>query len=360
MSASLSKYRQAFDDSQLFLDALQINSFPIEPFSIFSRKQGEPILVLTLKQYNASSLALHPLAIKDAKCFYKPGRAYLIVYNSDMPENRIRFSLIHELGHIVLQHLNDERTEICRGENGYSRLYCIMEGQANTFAGNFLAPPILIREKLAGNKFNYQIISSFFGMSDTAVSEYRYKDYQEWLQMTPSLHEKSILDRCKNYMFPKLCAMCGNLFQGKSAKYCPVCGSNFYYDGFNPEEMESMIYSSIQQNGMGKAIICPRCGNEQMVSDGEYCEICGVPLYNRCAPTNQMTDGGYFYTEPPCEMGHILPGNARFCPYCGNETTYNQAGLLTPWTQESRAANKNNQGEVVPTIQYPMSTQSVG
>lgn len=339
MSASLSKYRSAFHLSQVLFDQLQLADFPVNPFSIIPHKKSEPVFVKTLEEYNFQHV--YSLSIKDAKCFYIPGKAYLIIYNSNMPENRIRFSLIHEIAHIVLHHLDDERTEICRGESVHSRLYCIMEGEANTFAGNFIAPPILINEKLSGKDFDVQIVSSFFGLSQPAVKDYRHEDYREWIKTTPTAYEQHILERCRDYLFPKYCLSCKSFIYGKNNKFCPVCGNELSDIDFYKGAIEPMIYSSIETNKNGRPTRCPRCDNEQPVSDGDYCIICGAPIYNRCAPTMvENEETGDSERNPPCDNSRILPGNARFYPYCGNETTYYQAKLLKDWEDE-KAEHEN-------------------
>ena len=345
MSASLSKYRSAFYLSQESFDLLQLNTFPIDPFQIFKMKRGEPVFAITVQQYN-STHTQNPLSIKDAKCFYYPGKAYLIIYNSGMPKNRIRFSLIHELAHIILGHLNNEHTEICRGEDVHSRLYCIMEGEANTFTGNFLAPPILIREKLSGSDFNSSMVSSFFGLSDAAAANYRRKDYQEWLSTVPAPYEQNILERCRVRLFPKRCIICGSIAYGKNSNFCSICGNALVDVIFNEEMFNPMVYSCIQQDQDGRPIICPRCGNENPLPVGDFCIICGAPIYNRCADTEKTSETGYQYLSSPCEAGNILPGNARYCPYCGNETTYFQAGILEPWIQEYQENQSQGQPKI--------------
>lgn len=56
------------------------------------------------------------------------GTKYIIVYNDSvfLPESRVRFTLAHELGHVVLQHKME-------GDE-------VEEQEANTFARNLLAP----------------------------------------------------------------------------------------------------------------------------------------------------------------------------------------------------------------------------
>lgn len=73
-----------------------------------------------------------------------------------------------------------------------------------------------------------------------------------------------------------------------------------------------------------KAIRCPKCDNEDILNEGNYCSICGVYLINQC--TNE---GNYDYNEPPCEA--LLPSNARYCHLCGVASTYFTNGLLVDW-----------------------------
>ena len=97
-----------------------------------------------------------------------------------------------------------------------------------------------------------------------------------------------------------------------------------------------MIYSKIDMDENNKPKICPVCDNEQYIENGEYCQICGTPIYNNCLD----------YTNPdyPCEKGFHLSGDARFCPYCGERTTFATKGLLKPYTEE----RSENQGDGYP------------
>ncbi len=70
----------------------------------------------------------------------------------------------------------------------------------------------------------------------------------------------------------------------------------------------------LNENGLAK--ICPKCKNEEIADDAEYCEICGASLINRC-------------TNPEC--GVIGSGKARFCKKCGSETEFGKRGYLKAW-----------------------------
>ena len=85
----------------------------------------------------------------------------------------------------------------------------------------------------------------------------------------------------------------------------------------------------------GRATICPRCENQE-IEEGDYCKICGAYLINKC--TNE--DNGYE------SCGRIADGNARFCIYCGCDTTFYRNGLLKPWGEFLSQENDNEAAAV--------------
>ena len=335
MSASIIKYRNAFNASQTLLDVTGIDKFPLDFNALFSRKKGTPILVSTVSDYNAWMLSKYPgqwepILVSDAKCFYYADRdAYMILYNEARPETRTRFSLAHELGHIVLGHLNDERTEIFRGGVDDPTYYA-MEGAANTFAGNLLAPPILIDDFLSGSSFDVERISTRFNISPSAVKDYRAEDYKYWKTLTPSKHEKAILRRCHTGLHKQVCIECGAFLEIKGALFCPICGaspSSIYYRGKDSEEM---IYPGAELKESGQVKECPKCKNEEHLHDAEFCMICGKPIINRCTSAIAPNISSEYWQ---CPHGEPLPSNARYCPYCGNKTTFYEQGVLLSYDE---------------------------
>lgn len=329
MSANISQYRTAFSQSQALLDALEIRRFPVSLLQVFRCKTDSPILVSSFSDYKAWATSMGwdcPDELKDAKCYYHPStQVYIVVYNETRPINRTRFSLAHELGHIVLGHLNDERTEICRG--GLDDVtYYTMEGAANTFAGNFLAPPILIHERICGGRFDVSDISDFFSISREAARTYRRQDYEHWLKMTPSRHEKRILKRCRDWLFPRNCGKCAATTYDTHAKHCYACGGRLPRH-FVSAGGKSMKYPGIELDVQFRALECPICRNTDQAESGEFCIICGTGLVNYCSDDNPFD--GCNYTDP-------LPGNARFCPHCGNKSTFFARGLLKAWNHKEK------------------------
>ncbi len=80
-----------------------------------------------------------------------------------------------------------------------------------------------------------------------------------------------------------------------------------------------MHYDGFALDENNRAIICPRCGNEELPDKGRFCPICGVYLINRCTSTDSC--------------GALAAGDARYCIFCGNETTFFQDKLLSSWDE---------------------------
>lgn len=82
---------------------------------------------------------------------------YLVLYNDKVKsQKRRRFTLAHEIGHIILQHDNDDESQ---------------EAEANCFAAELILPRILVRELQvrSGFKIMAHEIAEIFGVSCAVV-----------------------------------------------------------------------------------------------------------------------------------------------------------------------------------------------
>lgn len=186
MGANIDKYYNAFLTSQIALCRYDTEGFPYNIKRILNQNN---CIISTLNDYNTYNPNSN-LQIEEANCFYESkSNTYLIIYNEKKIAKRIYFSLAHELGHILMNHFSYSENE---------KNYYIMEGEANTFAGNFLAPPILIREVLNCSSWNTQKIANTFRISEDSA-ERRKVDYKLWLKSNPSMMENLILKRYRDF-----------------------------------------------------------------------------------------------------------------------------------------------------------------
>ena len=81
-------------------------------------------------------------------------------------------------------------------------------------------------------------------------------------------------------------------------------------------------------NGYYKVEKCPKCLNEDIEQDADYCIMCGTSLTNICDGIGSDYDG-----EP---IRHSNPAKARFCHCCGRPTAYSRLPILPPYQETLR------------------------
>jgi Zn-dependent peptidase ImmA (M78 family)/transcriptional regulator with XRE-family HTH domain len=111
------------------------------------RVPAGPIRNLTLLAEKAGALVVHsPLggASISGVTFAVPGMPPLIVLNSDQPSDRMRFSLAHELAHIIMHRFPTPN----------------MEQEANAFAVALLMPAPDIRPYFLGRRIDLALLAS--------------------------------------------------------------------------------------------------------------------------------------------------------------------------------------------------------
>lgn len=113
---------------------LHITQTPIHPAQIISKCKNTALVpydeLVTLPGFDYDEVMGSMAPAKDAltwRCDFGGERYYIVAYNRSMPPARMKFSLAHELGHIVLNHkIGQEKWE---------------EDEANHFARHLLFPP---------------------------------------------------------------------------------------------------------------------------------------------------------------------------------------------------------------------------
>ena len=133
-----------------------IHTFPVDCIDILHK--------LDCRVYSFSYLNKHhPKLYTYCMRFSDDGLKYrdIVIYNDRHTQSRIRFTLAHEIGHIILEHT--ALTPHC-------------EQEANAFAAHLLTPMPLIYYY---NCQNVSDISKKFGLSAPA-SEIAWSDYLKW------------------------------------------------------------------------------------------------------------------------------------------------------------------------------------
>ena len=131
------------------LSDYSISTLPIDVFLLAGKmsikicKYSEFVVDERIKIISASQDGM--------SCYVADSRSYLILYNDEMDSNRIRFTIAHEIGHIVLGHESScEETE----------------SEADYFARNLLVPMgILIHRHIS----DYVEIVNMFEVSYTVA-----------------------------------------------------------------------------------------------------------------------------------------------------------------------------------------------
>lgn len=150
---------------------------PIEvnTYQHFAAKVG-----LTLDKY------IDVVGAKDGFSIYdKSKNKYVVAFNTqDMTKRRIRWTLAHELGHIVLNHFDEfEATRL--SQSGLTEdEYSVLDVEANIFASELLCSPAMVG-LLPEQERNVDYISRLFFISRQAAE----KAIEQWSKY-PRLHGK--------------------------------------------------------------------------------------------------------------------------------------------------------------------------
>lgn len=248
--------------------------------------------------------------------YMRSANGYVISYNDCSPDliesNRYRWNIAHEIGHVVLQHHIQNDIPRIRRNPFSDKEHRYLDAEADLFAKYLLIPYATLKIHGVRNVDDFRRLCKI----SKAAANNQIKDYNNWLDSSFKTQYDYLIARAfiHHYHCPE-CGYIGNL--KKDTHYCSQCGNKkigFYYS----EEENKLKYHSIELNEYNKTKICPNCKNENTNMDGDYCQICGKMIVNKC--TNDYCPGS---------LG--LEGDARFCPQCGRESTFLQNKILFPW-----------------------------
>jgi IrrE N-terminal-like domain len=131
-----------------------------------------PIDIFGLVTHYAKIYSLRlPLDVDGCSLYLKvPGKQPLVILNETRPPKRKRFTLAHELGHVLIPwHIGTILDEIDFAGNGKDLPYWELENEANRFAAELLMPRRWVR-KLAGRFENpCEVVERVIEMADVSM-----------------------------------------------------------------------------------------------------------------------------------------------------------------------------------------------
>ena len=299
---SIPDYRSGYIDLRLqeFLDSLGIAQWPIDCVKLLSGMRdsdkyririgyaGEEVSDgLDAATNYVQRLGMYQIVLSRSKIRYPYRKS---------SDRRLNFTIAHEIGHIVLEHLLVPNHCKTKEEIRMEDL------EADEFAARLLMPQKLL---YSFNYYSVDAVASFLNVSNTA------------LRMRLIHLDATHLIRARKV---KSCIRCGNTRFSEFAQYCGVCGQStaqgcrgirrIYY----PDEYPIDSFK--------RALVCPKCHRDIRHGTGDRCPFCGTCIFNFCS--------GFF--DPGgsvCSCAN--PGYARYCEVCGRPTYYQEINCLKDW-----------------------------
>ena len=141
----------------------KVSCVPVNGFEL-ATKMG--VKVVPYSAVPASKRCLFVKQSEDGFCVEKSAGKWHIYYNDEKGYGRINHTIMHEIGHIVLDHSEDSE---------------LAEKEVRFFAKYALVPPILVHKFHLCEPLE---IAQVFEVSLEAA-EYAFEYYQKWLEFSP-------------------------------------------------------------------------------------------------------------------------------------------------------------------------------
>lgn len=189
----------------------QVKSFPLDCMYLLKHYGYR---LFTYDQLRKRNKKLYDICLACSEDAFRDGVNMIIAYNAHNNSGRIRFSLMHELGHHILEHMGDSE---------------LHEQEANAFASNILAPRMAIHYAKCKNA---EDVSKIFQMSHEAAI-HAFDDYRRWHRHVVN-YKMSYLDNAMYSQFynkdadcfvwsVKTCDFCGRTLYNSDSNHCKLC-----------------------------------------------------------------------------------------------------------------------------------------
>lgn len=178
--------------NEILVASNHITNFPVKVKKVV--KEWSDIQIKTFKQAEEKGIDIKAFGSEAAVIHCLRGR-YIIFYNQNDYEPRIKFSILHEFGHYYLGHKLIKMDE---------EEYGCQEVEANCFAAQILMPEqVIIELRKRGAIVNKTFLIQNFGVSEEAAEKrletlgrYNY----EWRSQEEKIFDESILFKYGKFM----------------------------------------------------------------------------------------------------------------------------------------------------------------
>lgn len=275
-------YPKAKNKAREVMEIFNINKLPVDMHKIIKTLD---IIVRSFSELSEAQVRdFREESCDAAVSWVAPKKQFLIIYDDEKMRERIRFTLAHELGHIVLGHV--PKSGILKRSHKQNDP---IEVEANTFAAELLRSEFLLKILGISDRTSIEKICD---ISPTAalIAEEKVQTLQPVIPYVPGSPFDFYANQFSEYVYMTKnrheCNNCKADFSIQDANYCPICGSKDFSRYHYDSKLNETIFNENTSN---------RCSNYH------------------------------------CYHQITFSSNIRFCPKCGSETDYYIRGLLLPW-----------------------------
>ena len=132
----------------------------------------------------------------ESAIIFKYNEKSIIFYDDEKPMNHVKFSILHELGHLINGHDFLKKDSIT---------YQKYEIETNYFAAQLLMPEQILREiQKRGTRITHEFLQNYFAVSyqaaDKRIATLEKTNFEWWRSRTEREYDDIILLKYKNFL----------------------------------------------------------------------------------------------------------------------------------------------------------------
>ena len=207
-----------------FLAEHQITQLPVDPQAIIRQcgwsTKSYSSVVKNSPDIDTVDELIAELNSPDAATLFSNTKIAILYNDTVAIPERIRFSLCHEIGHLILEHFTDFDVD---NLSEYAK--AALETEANVFAANLMSPVGVLMLLQHPEREQHRHI---FGMSRQAW-QMRLKTMQADIAGVDEATIRQQQAQFHAFMYTRVCDWCGHEFISADSGTCPLCQSNLLH-----------------------------------------------------------------------------------------------------------------------------------